>query len=353
MSARFLALLIVLIAGSALAQGFAGLGTQSDGFSVPEPGQDLVFPEDHGAHPAFRIEWWYLTANLTDGNGTDLGLQWTLFRSALRPEAGDGWSASQAWMAHAAVTTEDRHFSTELFARGGIGQAGVTATPFAAWIDDWRMTSRTAAGEDPLSALHVTARGIDFSYDIDLKASGPLVLHGDNGFSVKSASGQASYYYSQPFYRVTGTVHLPSGPVEVSGQAWLDREWSSQPLDPDQTGWDWLSLHFDDGSKLMGFRLRSRSANAYTSATWIDPDGKTTAYGDGALRMTPVGTHEVAGRTVPVEWRLQLAARGLDITINAINPDSWMDTLVSYWEGPVTAEGSNRGRGYLEMTGYE
>ena len=346
-------LLLVITAAGAWAQGFAGLGTETDGFSVPERGNRLVFPADHGPHHDFRIEWWYLTANLTDESGAVYGLQWTLFRSALKPEASDGWSASQTWMAHAAVTAAERHHSTERFARGGIGQAGVTALPFSAWIDDWQMTSDAAADEDPLSALTVTARGPNFSYDIRLTASGPLVLHGERGFSVKSASGQASYYYSQPFYRVTGTIVLPSGPVQVSGQAWLDREWSSQPLDPDQTGWDWLSLHFEDGSKLMGFQLRSESAADYSSATWIESGGETTAYGDGALRLTPLRTHRVAGRAVPVEWRLELPDRGLDITVDAVNPDSWMDTLVSYWEGPITARGSHPGRGYLEMTGYE
>ncbi len=353
MNVSRLALLFLLLATGAFAQGFAGLGTDAEGFSVPEAGRPLAFPTDHGAHPDFRIEWWYLTANLKDENGADLGLQWTLFRSALKPEPGDGWSASQTFMAHAAITTADHHYSTERFARGGIGQAGVTVEPFSAWIDDWRMDSRATADADPLSALHIAARGPDFSYDLELVANGPLVRHGDDGYSVKSASGQASYYYSQPFYSVTGTVTLPSGPVTVSGQAWLDREWSSQPLDPDQTGWDWLSLHFDDGSKLMGFRLRSRTADAYTSATWIGPDGESAAYGDGALTMTPRRTEQVAGRAIPVEWRLQLPDRDLDIAVDAVNADSWMETLVPYWEGPVMATGSHPGRGYLEMTGYE
>ncbi|WP_419906077.1 lipocalin-like domain-containing protein [Hoeflea sp.] len=353
MSVRIIVLLLVMMSYGAWAQGFAGLGTDAEGFSVPEPGQELVFPDDHGPHPDFRIEWWYLTANLKDGKGADFGLQWTLFRSALRPMADTGWTAPQSWMGHAAVTTKDRHFSTERFARGGIGQAGVDTAPFSAWIDDWQMKSQAAPDEDPLASLRVFARGQDFSYKLALDASGPLVLHGDNGLSVKSASGQASYYYSQPFYQVTGTIVLPSGRFEVSGEAWLDREWSSQPLDPDQTGWDWLSLHFDDGAKLMGFRLRSRSADAYTSATWIDPDGRATAYGDGALKMTPGGTQKVAGRDVPVEWRLQLAERDLDVTVEAVNPQSWMETLVAYWEGPVRAGGSHSGRGYLEMTGYE
>ena len=214
------ALLIWLImAVPALAQGFAGLGTSAEGFAVPQRGTPLVFPRDHGAHPDFRIEWWYLTANLEAADGTDYGIQWTLFRSALVPEERPGWSSPQIWMGHAAITTADNHFVAERLSRGGTGQAGVTLQPFAAWIDDWRMTSTSPAGADLLSQISLRASGLDFSYALTLDAQGPLVLQGDRGYSVKSDQGQASYYYSQPFYRVAGTLHLPGGPVQVTGQA--------------------------------------------------------------------------------------------------------------------------------------
>jgi len=68
-------------------------------------------------------------------------------------------------------------------------------------------------------------------------ADGPLVLQGDRGYSVKSAEGQASYYYSQPFYEASGSLEIGGTTVRVDGKAWLDREWSSQPLAEDQTGW--------------------------------------------------------------------------------------------------------------------
>ena len=353
MNAKASLLVLLLTANAALAQGFAGLGQDAEGFAVPRPGVGFEFPRDHGPHPAYRIEWWYLTATLTGADGRDYGVQWTLFRSALRPEDGAGWDTPQIWMGHAGVTTAERHFVAERLARGGIGQAGARAEPFAAWIDDWRMDSTAADGADALSALTLTARGTDFAYDLDLVATGPIVPQGDGGYSVKSASGQASYYYSQPFYQVTGTLDLPGGPVAVTGQAWLDREWSSQPLDADQTGWDWFSLHFADGAKLMGFGLRERDGAVYTSATWIAPDGTPTPYPDGALRLTPLATAEVAGRDVPVEWRVELPAQGLDIETRPLNAQSWMDTLFPYWEGPITFSGSHEGRGYLEMTGYE
>ncbi len=167
------ALLIALcLPVAAVAQGFAGLGTNAEGFSVPQPRPQFEFPADHGPHTDYRIEWWYLTANLEASDGTPYGLQWTLFRSALAPEAGIGWTAPQLWMGHAAVTTPDQHYVTERLARGGIGQAGVTADPFEAWIDDWAL-------QGDWNTLRMTASGPDFAYDMALTAQGPLIFHGD------------------------------------------------------------------------------------------------------------------------------------------------------------------------------
>ena len=319
---------------------------QADGFAVPVPEHRLSFPADHGAHPDYRIEWWYLTATLTGADGQDYGVQWTLFRSALAPESREGFADPQIWMGHAGLTSATQHFSAERFARGGVGQAGVVAAPFAAWIDDWHMTS---SGEG-LDALALHARGANFSYDLALTAEGPLVLQGANGYSVKSFDGQASYYYSQPFYTVTGILDLPDGPVQVTGQAWLDREWSSQPLSSDQSGWDWVSLTFDDGHRMMGFQLRG--TQIFTAGTWITPDGRATPLPPGAVQFTPLGTERVAGRDIPVRWRIDWADGGVSVTTEPLNPRSWMDVSVSYWEGPLRFSGSHTGRGYLEMTGY-
>lgn len=204
------------------AQGFAGLGSNAEGFSVPQRGVQLTFPRDHGPHSDYRIEWWYLTANLETVAGERLGAQWTLFRSGLASGERPGWSDPQIWIGHAAVTTASRHHVAERLGRGGVGQAGVVVAPFEAWIDDWNMMA-TGAGSDQLDQITLSATGQDFEYRFELKAKGPLVLQGDRGYSVKSLAGQASYYYSQPFYEVSGTVVLDGRSVDVKGEAWLDR----------------------------------------------------------------------------------------------------------------------------------
>jgi len=343
-----LALVFAGWASAAQPQGYAGLGTEAEGFTIPQRGNQLTFPEDHGPHPDFRIEWWYLTANLEGADGRDYGIQWTLFRSALAPGEGNGWQSPQIWMAHAAVTGPDHHLFAERIARGGIGQAGVASQPFAAWIDNWQMASTGKSLEN----LKLTASGETFSYDLQLTADGPLVLHGEAGYSVKSASGQASYYYSQPHYQVTGTVALPDGAVEVTGHGWLDREWSSQPLAEDQRGWDWFSLNFESGTKLMGFVLRGESGD-FTSGTWISADGTAEPLEPGAFQADALESSDVQGRSIPTRWSASVPQKGVSVEIQALNPQSWMGTSFSYWEGPVAVTGSHTGKGYLEMTGYE
>lgn len=328
-------------AGRLRAQGFAGLGTEAGGFAVPRAETAITFPEDHGPHPRFRIEWWYVTSNVTGEDGTEYGIQWTLFRSAFTP------GGAQAWMGHAALTTPDAHFAAERLARGDMGLAGVRTQPFVARIDDWSMTGPT------LREVTLNAAGADFGYELALFADGPFVMQGNNGYSVKSAAGQASHYYSQPFYRARGRLILPERKITVEGQAWLDREWSSQPLEGNQTGWDWFSLHLDGGAKLMGFQLRSDTGPDFTAATWIAPDGTATPSEDGAFQATPLGLATVAGREIPVHWRIRLPQQRVDVEVRAINDNAWMDLAFSYWEGPVRVTGSHTGRGYLEMTGYD
>ncbi|MDF2399723.1 iron ABC transporter permease [Pseudomonas protegens] len=350
------ALLLALLAGCEPSaeppQGFAGLGSEAATFTPVLPGRSFSFPADHGPHDGFRIEWWYLTADLKDAQGRRFGVQWTLFRSALRaaPEQ-PGWSAPLVWLGHAAATSASSHHAAERYARGGVGQAGVTAQPFQAWIDDWRFTSLSSA-DNPLARMQVQASGPGFAYQLQLSSSRPLVLQGEGGYSRKSDQGQASYYYSQPFFQATGQLQIDGQRYQVSGPAWLDREWSSQPLAADQTGWDWFSLHLDSGERLMLFRVRESTRAPYITGTWINADGSTQSLGREQIRMTALDAAQVEGRRLPIAWHLSIPDKGLDIRTRALNPQSWMNLSIPYWEGPVTLEGSHSGSGYLEMTGY-
>ena len=346
-------ILLASLGGKALAQGFAGLGETADGFATVVPGKAFSFPADHGPHPEFRIEWWYVTANLVDASGTAIGAQWTLFRQATKPGAqGEGWANQQLWMGHAAVTRADTHRTSETFARGGVGQAGADANPFLAWIDAWEMRGLDPVNASNMTLLELKAAGADFSYALRLDADRPLLLQGDGGYSRKSLREQASYYYSQPHFAANGSITIDDKPVDVTGKAWLDREWSSQPLASDQTGWDWLSLHFKTGEKLMLYRMRQTDGNHYGSGKWVARDGRTELLASVDIGFTPQVLTEIAGRKIPTSWRIAIPKLAVTIDCTPLNAKSWMGTNFPYWEGPISFGGSHTGLGYLEMTGY-
>ena len=370
---------IILLFGLALplqllaSEAYQLLRGDPAGYAAVVPGKALKFPEDHLPHPDYRIEWWYLTANLIDASGAHYDVHWTLFRQSMSPLADPGgWSSNQVWMAHAALSTPEGHVYKQQFARGGIGQAGVewtttnkvTANPesttatnspdqFQAWLDNGMLKGQ---GSSPLPGqLSFTVE--DFEVSLNLNVATPWVLQGDAGYSRKSNMGQASYYYSQPHITITGEVTRNQQTTNLTGQGWLDREWSSQPLAPNQPGWDWLSVHLDDGHALMVYRLRQDNGEDWISGSWITPEGQTTSLNKSdivfePIRHTTLKTGTNTHHKLPLHWRVALPGLGLSWTVAPRSEDHWLNTAFPYWEGPVTLEGTMAGQGFLELTGY-
>ena len=354
-----------------------------------DPDYRMSFPQDHGTHDQFDIEWWYLTANLQDEAGDPYGLQWTLFRfknSRPRSSQGEGnnsssslknspitlnestvsldkkWHNDQIYMAHASIHSLDTHWFSEKFARGGVGNAGLTALPLNLFIDDWQwLNSDGDTGLFPstltFSATDTSKPNAEASATFTLNQTGPLVQHGDNGFSVKSNNGHASHYYSAPFISIEGELTqaidtVTTAPIKLKGQAWFDQEWTSQLLDTSTQGWDWLSLHLDDGNKIMAFRMRLKNQDDYVTGSYITSTGEQITLQPGDLTLQPVSVKKVDGRQLPLIWKLIIPSKKIDLTISALKDKQWNNAAVPYYEGMVKIEGSHGGVGFLELTGY-
>ena len=331
------------------------LGEPSEtGFLTAESVRPFEFPRDHGAHPRFRQEWWYLTAALEDAEGGEYGAQFTLFRRALSAEAGDGpWRSAQAYLGHFALTDVERehHVEAERFARGHPRLAGVRITPFAAWIDGWRLESAAAT----TWPMRLKARDEGFGVDLVLRDTRPPVLQGDQGLSAKGP-GAGSYYYSVPRIAVEGTLHFGDREVEVAGRGWFDREWSTSGLDAEQIGWDWFALQLDDGRSLMLFQIRRRDGvrGAYDQGILVSPDGSVRTLKGADFALSPEQVwRDGRGTQWPVRWRLAVGDEVF--VVDAAIKDQVMDTSIRYWEGLVRVSDSRTrylGRGYMELTGY-
>lgn len=340
--------------GEALGEG------NSEGFARATEVRTFRFPRDHGPHPAFRNEWWYITGNLKSREGRRFGFQATFFRSGLRPSVApspSAWRTNQIWMAHAALTDLKRvvHLSDERFARQGAGLAGAAVGPVRVWLENWQLEQ--AQGERRWQ-LQLPAE--DFELDLTLEQSAPIVLQGNQGLSQKSATpGNASYYYSIPRMQVSGRITQGDREHAVTGLAWFDREWSTSALSTDQEGWDWFSLHIRDGRNLMFYRLRTKGGgnDPNSGGSVSDGSGLVQTLGPESLSLTPLRYWTSEGRHYPIEWRLQLQGEPSPWIVKAILEDQEMALSVHYWEGAVDVideRSSNLlGSGYLEMTGYQ
>ncbi len=342
----------------------AALGGVADqGFARAIEPHTFKFPAEHAAHPAFRNEWWYVTGNVQAADGRAFGYQVTFFRTALTPKpprSPSAWVTHQVWMAHVALTDvqAQTHQHEQRFARGAAGLAGQADVPFKVWLEDWQIVGSNA-GEFPWS---VTVKTADFSLNLLLTPEKNPVLQGENGLSQKSsAPGNASYYYSFTRLKTEGEIRQGTARYTVSGQSWLDREWSTSALADDQAGWDWFSLQLNDGRDLMFYRLRLKNGqtDVHSAGKWVSPDGQAETLGAQAVKLKPLRYWQAAsGARYPIAWELELPNPQHPLTIEALVEDQLMQTgIITYWEGAVrildTDSQAELGRGYLEMSGYE
>ena len=346
---RRFAALLMLLASAALAAPVP--------YPVVRPGPGFRFPADHGAHAAYRTEWWYVTGWLRTTSGRDMGFQVTFFR--VRPQVDrrnpSRFTPGQVLFAHAALSdpAAGRILHGERAARGGFGLAEAREGDADVLIRDWRLCRL------PDGRFATRVATLEFALDLAFAPTQPPFLQGVSGYSRKGPRPeQASNYYSLPHLRASGVVTRGATRERVTGEAWLDREWSSDYLAPDAEGWDWTGLNLDDGSALMAFRIRKRGGGLiWAGGSLRRPDGRVTRFapGDVAFRTLRTWRSAATGATYPIEQELsvRLPEGVRRFPLRPLFPAQELDSRASglpvYWEGAVRTTG---GRGYLELTGY-
>ena len=328
---------------------------------VPRP---LRFPEDYGAHPDFRTEWWYLTGWLGEA-ARPLGFQVTFFRvrTDVDPANPSAFAARQLVIAHAALSDPARGklLLDERIARTGLGLVEATTGDTDVRLDGWSL--RRDAATDTYHA-RIAARG--FTLNFHAKSQGPPWPQGDAGVSRKGPlPTQASYYYSRPQLQVEAEVEVAAeaAPARLKGIAWLDHEWSSAALSADAAGWDWVGMNLDDGSALLAFQIRRQGAAPDETplqryAAFRSPTGDTRVVDPATVRFTPLHqwTSTRSRAAWPITQRITVGDRRFETA--PLMPDQELDSRMTtgavYWEGASTLleDGRPVGRGYLEMTGY-
>jgi predicted secreted hydrolase len=335
------------------------------------PGYSYEFPRDYFDHRDFRTEWWYYTGNLQTVEGHRFGYELTFFRHAVdrsdRPDS-NVWDIQDVWLAHFALTdiSGKRFHHTERLNRTGPGLAGASAQKGKVWNGNWSVhwLAETSAGV-PAQQLRAIAQ--DFAISLDLRSAKPPVIHGRNGVSQKSAGqGRASHYISLTRLQTSGTIRVGGKEYRVTGLSWMDHEFFTHSLEANQSGWDWFSLQFDDGSELMLYRLRRKDGTIepLSSATYVPRDGAPRHLSLRDFDLNSIGRRWTSALTkaeYPLDWRIRVPSLGIDIRTRGLLDQQELvsknATTTAYWEGAIEVTGTREGkpltgRGYLEMTGY-
>jgi len=343
--------------GAAGAQGSAAGPAGKTAYAVVTPGRPVTFPRDYGSHPEFRTEWWYVTGWLTTGDGESLGFQITFFRTRPDVDAANpsAFAPRQLLIAHCAISDprRGRLWQDQRIRRAGLGLAEAMEGDTKVWIDDWSLQR-----EAGVTKARIAAEG--FGLKLDLAQTQPPMLNGAAGVSRKGPSpAAASYYYSLPHMTVTGTIARSGTPVRVTGEAWFDHEWSSEYLDSQASGWDWIGINLSDGSALMAFRIRGlNGASRWAGGNLRGSDGNMQIFDASDVRFEAERqwTSPRTGIRYPVQWRVNVGPREFELRplLDDQENDTRLSTGAIYWEGAVRAYQGARsvGRGYLELTGY-
>jgi predicted secreted hydrolase len=330
------------------------------------PGYVLKFPADHRSHNEYKTEWWYYTGHLTANDGSRYGYELTFFRSSMdvpRPPKESVWSVDNIYLAHFALTDigGKKFFHTSRLNRPGIDFAGADQKKLHVWNGDWKVTE-VSDGKQKL-----IAKTPEYSLELDLVSEKPPALHGVRGLSQKaSCVGCASYYYSLTRMKVNGTLRKNGAPpLTVSGLTWMDHEFGSNQLTPEQVGWDWFSLQLDDNTELMLYLMRRKDGkfDVNSSGTYVAADGSTRHLRLQDYTVTATGSWKSphSNATYPMGWKVSIPALKAELEIIPELEDQELakrnDTDVTYWEVASTVRGNINGkaitgRAYVEMTGY-
>lgn len=315
----------------------------------------LSFPQAHGQHPEYQNEWWYFTGNLETAAGEFLGFQYTLFRFGNRPgeQLDSAWATNTTWMAHLALSDgrSQRFFQSERFARGALDLAGADSTRW--WLRDWEVTRDGQTWQ-------LDADAGEFAIQLAFTQQRPIVLQGEVGYSRKGPEpGNASRYYSITRLATEGQIRIDGEVLEVTGLAWLDREWGSNQLSEGQVGWDWFALHLDDGRDVMLARLRNVDGmtSDWSYGQLVYPDGRSRYLERGEFSLSELRWWtDDQGARWPLDWHIEIPVADLDIVTRAAFDHQHWQRSVNYWEGMIQvlddASGQMLGRGYLELSGY-
>ncbi|HTX13259.1 MAG TPA: lipocalin-like domain-containing protein [Solirubrobacteraceae bacterium] len=324
-----------LAAAVALAALAGAAATNADSLPTLQP---VALPRDHGAHPAFQIEWWYTAGTVTAPGGRDFfwfATVWT----------GEGFRLAKV---NVVDLRADRIVLSREYVASGALRPGQTRINVGGFALGWRPTGRF--GRWSIAAAVPGAGELQLS----LTPIHPYVLNGTDGI-VQEGPGATSAYYSDPRLSAHGTLLLGSDRIAIAGQGWFDHQWGNFLTNTASWHWNWFACQFTKGSDLMLYQFITPAGQptGVQSGTYVPIHGPVTHPSNFTVTPLPPTIHPAgATATYPLRWRVDVPAAHLDLTLKSRARHQFITNqyLPSFWEGASTITSGTPGTCIVEST---
>jgi len=329
---------------------------------LPDPAVSVKLPRDLASHEDYLTEWWTVYANLTDDANHAYGvtlhickrfpvlrkLDSMLWHTALpRPEFIGYYALAN--IAERKMIADERNGLADDDYRTSEETLEINLT-------DWRIM-QTATG------LSLRIQGNDALVHLNLIGDQPPVRQGQEGYAWRGEDLPPAYVLSWPRMSVEGSLIFNAKVHPVTGQAWLEREYTSYLPSSRLTSWDRLVLMLDNHHELILWypRCGGEDRCAAIPATLISPDGIATQIPADRVLINPSESWTSPDTDVKyyVEWQVKLEDYDAALLVSAYLPNAELtygQGAIHVWTSPVHVAGrwgdqAVQGEGYGEISG--
>lgn len=322
------------------------------------PDYIVKIPDDLYYKKDYRVQWWYFTGHLYDENRREFGYELTFFIVNIQKrQYRSRFGVNDIYISHFAVSDvmEDKFYFHDKTDTGAYGFAGAENNQLKVWV------GRDVL-EGTLKNLSLKAYDKDKSIELELTPTKSIVLNGGKGYSRKSETSPliSSIYFSSTNMKTQGRLRIGKEVYHVKGKSWFDREIFSRGLGNNQQGWDWFAIQLNDKRELMLYIIRNKdgSIDKYSSGTFVYTDGRYRHLfkEDFSVKVLKHYKSDKTDAEYPSKWEINIPSENILLTLTPLIQDqeviAYSSTGNYYWEGTCKVEGSEKGRAYVEMTGY-
>ncbi len=320
-------------------------------YPYAQAGSVLNFALDEGWHQPEPVEWWYTTAQVTGSTtGHKYDVMLTYFDYPTFPF--DGFRIFN--IADQNTGQFYKQTSPCNYPVNSATHQEISASPVGGALEEFS-TQKDSYGNLIPFQYHAKAAAPTYSIDLNYNCLKRPLMVGGTGYLYQGASSY-TYYYSLTTLTVTGSITVNGLTENVTGTAWLDRQWGNfNPLNGEQ--YEWFSFQLSNGMDmnvwnvftpqslipdLPTYKICSEYINDSTDFTTSDFQLQRLAY-----EYTPDLLKCYAKK-----WKFTQG--NIDLTVSTNLPNCEVSTPFRFYEGSTTITGTVNGlavtgMGYAEL----